>query len=113
MANPNRPWPECCATGVESYDADRFLGDPHNFHSNPGFMGTSTATMGQMASPGSIYRTPGSQNVLRGDKGHQAMPYGGRRPQKSPGKQVTPAPRDFEPVSEGSPLVVQTGSAQY
>jgi hypothetical protein len=113
LANVNRPWPECCGGSVASYDADEFLRDPHNYHSNPGFMGTSTASMGQMSQPGSIYRTPGSQNVTRGDAGHRAMPYGGRQMRRTPGRSVTPAAGDREPVSEGSPQVVGTGQAQF
>ena len=114
MANVNRPWPECCATGVASYNVDDFLPDPHNFHSNPGYMGTSTGSMVQQAQPGGMYRTAGPRTGMSsGDAGHQPMRYGGRRPNRAPGRTITPAAGDREPVSEGSPLVVQTGGSQW
>lgn len=85
------------------------LSDPHNYHSNPGYLGTSTGTALQMSSPGSIYRQPGGA----GDMAHRPMPVGGRARVRTPGRTITPAGGAREPVSEGSPLVVGTGMSQF
>jgi hypothetical protein len=113
----NAPWPDCAPCGVSSYDpGEDLLGDPHNYHSNPGYMGTSTASMLQQSQPGSIYRTPGA-----GGGGHRPMSVGGPPRARVAGRStspratrtVPPAGPAREPVSEGSPLVVSTGQAGF
>lgn len=91
-------------SGVASRNADDPLPSPCNFFSNPGYLGTSTASMLQQSQPGSIYRTPGG-----GDQGHRPMPVGGPRRARVPGRTVTPASRGTQPESEGSPLSVTQG----
>lgn len=83
---------------------EEVLPNPHNYHSNPGYMGTSTASMLQQSQPGSIYRTPGG-----GDEGHRPMRVGGRSRERTPGRSVLPASSARQPQSEGAPLVVATG----
>lgn len=87
-------------------NADNPLSNPHNYHSNPGYMGTSTASALQASQPGSVYRSPGpgSPNV-----GHRPMAVGGRARERTPGRTVSPASSARQPESEGSPLSVTTG----
>jgi hypothetical protein len=87
--------------------ADDPLPDPHNFHSNPGYMATSTASALQASQPGSVYRVPGpgSPNV-----GHRPMPVGGRPQRPVAGRTVAPGSSQADSRSEGSPLVVSTGT---
>lgn len=76
------------------------LPSPHNFHSNPGYMSTSTGSALQASQPGGIYRTAG---------GHMPMARGGPPRQRVPGKTVVPAGPGRQPESEGGPLVMSTG----
>jgi hypothetical protein len=117
MCRVNEPWMGASAIGVASYDpGEDLLGDPNNYHSNPGYMGPTTGQALQQSQPGSIYRTPGA-----GDPGHRPMAVGGPRTTRVAGKStspinprvVPPAGPAREPVSEGSPLVVQTGQGQF
>lgn len=117
MCTVNDHWEGATAIGVASYEpGEDLLGDPHNYHSNPGYMGTSTASMLQASQPGSIYRTPGA-----GGGGHRPMAVGGPARTRVAGRSVSPrstrtvppAGPAREPVSEGGPLVVQTGGAQF
>ena len=112
----NAPWMGCTGGNVDSYDpGNDLLTEPHNYHSNPGYMGTSTASMLQQSQPGSIYRQTG------GGEGHRPMVVGGPARQRPAGRSVSPrstrtvppAGPAREPVSEGGPLVVQTGAAQF
>ena len=80
--------------------ADDPLDDPNNYHSNPGYMGTSTASSLVQSQPGGIYRTTG---------GHMPMARGGPQRERVPGKTVVPAGPGRQPESEGGPLVVSTG----
>lgn len=88
------------------------LPNPHNFSSNPGFMGTSTGDMASMGSPanGGTARiaTNGSGRSL-----HGRLPGGtgtvGRTAVASPGNASLPAPGDIDPASEGEPLQVTSG----
>jgi hypothetical protein len=98
-------------SGVASRNPDDPLPNPANFHSNPGFMATSTASAQQAAQPGSAYRVPGpgSPNV-----GHRPMPVGGRQRQRPAGNRHAAQPStQADPRSEGSPLVVSTGQGQW
>lgn len=117
MCRVNEHWEGASPVGVASYDpGEDLLPDPHNFHSNPGYMGTTTASALQASQPGSIYRTPGA-----GGGGHRPMVVGGpprasvagRSVGPRPTRTVPPAGPAREPVSEGGPLVVSTGGAQY
>lgn len=109
------------ASDAKWRDLSDVLPDPNNYHSNPGYMGTSTASSGLQATPGAIYRTAGPKTTYSsgsvgyqgGRQGHRPMTVGGPSPQRAPGRTVSPAPGDREPISEGSPLVVQTGQAQF
>lgn len=92
-------------SGVSSRNPDDPLGDPCNYHSNPGST-TSTASALQQSRPGSVYRTPGPGSP---NFGHRPMPVGGRDRERAPGRTVTPASNARQPQSEGSPLVVSTG----
>lgn len=103
--------PEIVDASQAKYEAalapgENVLPDPHNYHSNPGYMSTSTASALQASQPGSIYRTPGpgSPNV-----GHRPMPRGGRQREATPGRTVVPAGGARQPESEGGPLVVTQG----
>jgi hypothetical protein len=108
MCVVNEHWMGATAVGVASYDpGEDLLGDPNNFHSNPGYMGTSTSSALQASQPGSIYRTPG------GGGGHRPLPVGGPIRTRTPGRTVTPASSARQAVSEGGPLVVATGQAQW
>jgi hypothetical protein len=99
------PYQDNCPNPAAPFNhADDPLPDPNNFHSNPGYLGTSTASMLQQSLPGSIYRTPGG-----GNEGHRPMKVGGRRVTGTPGKTVVPAGPARQPASEGAPLVVTTG----
>lgn len=113
----NAPWQGCTGGNVDSYDpGEDLLDEPATYHSNPGYLGTSTASMLQQSQPGSIYRTPGA-----GSGGHRPMAVGGPRRERAAGRSVSPrgtrtvppAGPAREPISEGGPLVVQTGGAQY
>lgn len=103
--------PEIVAASEAKYQAalapgETVLPDPNNYHSNPGYMSTSTASALQAAQPGSVYRTPGpgSPNV-----GHKPMPSGGRRREATPGRTVVPASGARQPESEGGPMVISQG----
>lgn len=101
MARVNEPWPGCTAVSVDSYDpGEDLLSCPCNFHSNPGYLGTSTSSSIVQSQPGSVYRTSG---------GHMPMARGGPQRERVPGKTVVPAGPGRQPESEGGPLVVQTG----
>lgn len=88
--------------------ADDPLPNPNNFHSNPGYMSTSTAEMSNLGRPGGVYRTAGPVGP-HGVQGHRPQPVGGPRRVHVPGRTVTPASRGTQPESEGAPLVVSTG----
>lgn len=94
--------------GTQVTDTNKTLPNPHNFSSNPGFMGTSTGSMMQMAAPrpgtglGSGIRRP-SRPV-----GGGGGPTIGRRPFVK-GSVAMPAPGDTDPMSEGGPQVMTTG----
>lgn len=88
--------------------ADDPLPNPHNFHSNPGYMGTSTASAAIAARPGpSVYRTPGSGSTSH--EGHRPQATGGRPRERVPGRSVVPAGPARQTQSEGAPLSVSTG----
>jgi hypothetical protein len=117
LGRVNAPWPGCAPSCVDSYDpGNDLLSDPANFHSNPGYLGTSTASMLQQAQPGSIYRVPGG-----GSGGHRPMPVGGPVRARVAGRSISPrgtrtvppAGPAREPVSEGGPMVVSTGQGQF
>lgn len=82
---------------------DSTLKNPHNFSSNPGFMGTSTGSALMMAAPrpgvglGSGLRGPDVRPTRVGG------PTVGRSPISSKGNVSLPAPGDTDPRSEGSP----------
>lgn len=113
----NGPWQGCSGGNVDSYNpGEDLLDEPHNYHSNPGYLGTSTASMLQQSQPGSIYRVPGA-----GGGGHRPMAVGGPPRARVAGRStspratrtVPPAGPAREPVSEGGPLVVGTGMSQF
>jgi hypothetical protein len=117
LGEVNAPWPGCEGGYVASYDPGvDLLECPCNYHSNPGYLGTSTSSMMQSAQPGSIYRSPGA-----GDPGHRPMQVGGPKRSRVAGRSaspsatrvVPPAGPAREPVSEGGPLVVQTGQQNF
>jgi hypothetical protein len=118
LSTINAPWPGCTAVSVASYSpGEELLDDPNNFHSNPGYMGTSTASSLGQSAPGGMYRTAGprgpSVSYQGGRQGHRPMATGGATPIRVPGRTVLPASSAREPVSEGSPLVVSTGGAGW
>jgi len=84
-------------------DTDKTLPNPHNFSSNPGFMGTSTGSMLMSSGPrrgvglGSDAGRSPSRPV-----GGGGGPVVGRRPFVR-GSVAMPAPGDTDPTSEGSP----------
>jgi len=95
------------ATG--NSDTDETLPNPHNFSSNPGFMGTSTGSMLISSGPrrgtglgADAGRSP--SRPVRGGGG----PVVGRRPFLR-GNVSMPAPGDTDPTSEGSPQGRTTG----
>lgn len=89
-------------------NGDDPLSNPHNFHSNPGYLGTSTASSALQAQPGSgRYRTPGAGHTS--PEGHRPQPHGGRPRERVAGRSVVPAGTARQVQSEGSPLVVSTG----
>lgn len=98
-------------------NGDDPLPNPHNFHSNPGYMGTSTASSAIQAQPGSgRYRTPGPTGAHAGapagrtsHEGHRPQAVGGRPRERVAGRSVVPAGPARESRSEGAPLVVSTG----
>jgi hypothetical protein len=93
-----------------SNNADDPLADPANFHSNPGYLGTSTASSAIQSQPGSSrYRTPGPTGRHASSEGHRPMRVGGRPRSRTPGRTVLPAAGDRQPQSEGGPLSVTTG----
>jgi len=108
------PYRDTCPNPAAPFaDADDPLPDPHNYHSNPGYMGTSTASSLVQSAPGSVYRTPGGGGNIpapRNGGGHLPMPRGGRPRQQVAGRTVTPAAGSRQPESEGGPLVVSTGA---
>jgi hypothetical protein len=84
----------CPNPAASNGDADATLPNPHNFSSNPGFMGTSTGDMATMGNP--------------------AMKGGGDtfntiRKVNRPMGTMMPAPGDVDSRSEGSPLVISSG----
>lgn len=90
-------------------NGDEPLSNPHNYHSNPGYMGTTTLTASHMGNPGSMrYRTPGAGGAS--SAGHRPMPLGGRGREQTAGRTVLPASGARQPESEGGPLLVTTGT---
>jgi len=96
-------------------NGDDPLPNPCNFHSNPGYLGTSTASSALQASPGSgRYRTAGPVGTHRSaghtsHEAHRPQPHGGRPRERVAGRSVVPAGPARQTQSEGSPLVVSTG----
>jgi hypothetical protein len=90
---------------TQSNNADAPLPNPHNFSSNPGFMGTSEmSSMGGPANGGTArISTPGSGRSLRGTGTL------GRTAVASTGNVALPAPGDVNPGQEGGPQVVSSG----
>lgn len=89
---------------------EKVLGDPHNFHSNPGYMNESTASSLVQSAPGGIYRTPGPRAPIGSAvAGHRPMALGGRRREPTPGRTIVPASGARQPESEGGPLSVTMG----
>jgi hypothetical protein len=83
---------------------DVTLPNPHNFSSNPGFMGTSTASALMSAAPrpgvglgSGMGRGPDMRPTRVGG------PQAGRSPISTKGNVAMPAPGDTDPRSEGSP----------
>lgn len=90
-------------------NADDPLPDPNNYHSNPGYLGTSTASSLVQSAPGGMYRTAGPRAGHSSGQAHRPMPTGGRRREPTPGRTIVPAGGARQPESEGSPLVVTQG----
>jgi hypothetical protein len=85
-----------------STNGDDTLPNPHNFSSNPGFMGTSTASMMQMAAPREGTGTGSGSRRPSRPVGGGGGPTVGRRPFEK-GSVAMPAPGDTDPTSEGTP----------
>lgn len=91
-------------------DTDKTLPNPHNFSSNPGYMGTSTASMLTAASPGtSRYRTAGGGSTPGGTAAKMGNPSVGRSPVSRKSSVSMPAPGDTDPRSEGGPQMMTSG----
>lgn len=96
-------------SGVASRNADDPLPSPCNYFSNPGYLGTSTASSLVQSAPGGMYRTAGPRAGHSSGQAHRPMPTGGRRREPTPGRTIVPAGGARQPESEGSPLVVTQG----
>lgn len=103
LPNPNGVPANVGFSGVASRDVDQPLGNPHNFSSNPGYMGTSTASMLSAAAPGN-----GTTGTIRraGAPGSTGMQPSRTVKSRRVGQ---PAPGDTDPVSEGSPQMMTSG----
>lgn len=100
--------PNCGARyQTASYDGNATLPNPHNFSSNPGFMGTSSGSAAMTGGPANggtaTIGTPGSGRSLRGTGTI------GRTAVASRGNSSLPAPGDVDPGQEGGPQVVSSG----
>lgn len=110
LPNPNGVPENVGFSGVASRDTDEPLGNPHNFSSNPGYMGTSTASMMTAAAPGN-----GTTGTIRraGAPGSTAMKSNsaslGRSVNSTKGNIGLPAPGDTDPRSEGGPQMMTSG----
>lgn len=97
--------------GSQSNNTDAALPNPHNWSSNPGYMGTSTASMMTASAPGTggTYRGPGAGS---GSPRRPSAPVAtvGRRPFAGSGNVALPAPGDTDPRSEGGPQTMTQGS---
>lgn len=88
-------------------DGDATLPNPHNFSSNPGFMGTSTSNALLQSAPrpgvglGSGVGAP--RRMVSSPLTRVGGPQVGRTPLSSKGNVALPAPGDTDPRSEGSP----------
>ena len=101
------PWADQVPAPASPFNhADDPLPDPNNYHSNPGYMSTSTASALQASQPGGMYRTAGPVSP---HSGHMPMPRGGRRREPTPGRTIVPAGGARQPESEGGPMVVTQG----
>jgi hypothetical protein len=105
LPNPNGVPDNCGASyQVASRDTNDTLPNPHNWSSNPGYMGTSTSSMLTASAPGTggTYRGPGA-----GSGSPRPTPIGkpvvGRTASLGKGNIAMPAPGDTDPRSEGSP----------
>ena len=91
------------ATG--NSDTDKTLPNPHNFSSNPGFMGASTGSMLMSSAPRpgvGLGSGAGRARMPSRPVGGGGGPVVGRRPFVK-GSVAMPAPGDTDPTSEGSP----------
>ena len=112
------PWRDTCPApnepgenpvGIASRNADDPLPSPANYFSNPGYLGTSTASSLVQSAPGGMYRTAGPRGTTS-SQAHRPMPVGGRQRERAPGRTVLPAGGARQTESEGNPLVVSTGA---
>jgi hypothetical protein len=111
-SDPSGP-PNCGARyQTASYDGDAALSNPHNFSSNPGFMGTSSADMSRTGGPANggtaTITTPGSGRSLRGTNAGGQGTVGMTASHRTSSASL-PAPGDIDPGQEGGPQVVSTG----
>lgn len=91
-------------------DTDKTLPNPHNFSSNPGYMGTSTASMLTASAPGtSRYRTAGGGSTPGGTASQMKNSVVGRAPVSRKSSVSMPAPGDTDPRSEGGPQMMTSG----
>lgn len=105
--------PNCGARyQTASYDGNDPLPNPHNFSSNPGFMGTSSGAAAMTGGPANggtaTIATPGAGRSLRRPSSGRSGVVG-RTATASKGNVALPAPGDVDPRSEGSPQVVSSG----
>lgn len=95
--------------GVGNPSGDAPLSNPHNFSSNPGFMGTGDmATSGMARSGGTAtIATPGAGRSLRGPS--RSTGVVGRTATASAGNVALPPPGSVDPGQDGGPQVVTSG----
>ena len=98
--------------GVGNPSGDTPLPNPHNFSSNPGFMGTSSGAAAMTGGPANggtaTIATPGAGRSLpRGISGGSGTV--GRTATASSGNVALPAPGSVDPMQDGGPQVVSSG----
>jgi len=96
--------------GMGNPSGDAPLPNPHNFSSNPGFMGTgdmATAGMARSGGNATISTAGAGRSLRRGSSGGTGTV--GFTAVASKGNASLPAPGDVNPGQEGGPQVVSSG----
>lgn len=106
------PYADVLPNPASGNSPDGPLRNPHNFSSNPGFMGTSTGEMATMGGPANggtarIATSGSGRSLPRRDSGGTGTV--GRTAVASPGNAVLPAPGAIDPSMDGGPQVVTSG----